>query len=151
MAVLGRLLITSAERLDLPDLLSIDSYTAGDFQYLIQTFVGSSTPYIIAGFDVANPAAAIGTSACSINIANAAMYYPSSGAGSFYYGLPVGNPNSVPLVPVLIPNATNYVYATFTTEPTAEDTRAFWDPDANGEVGAEFTEEVNTETVIEVQ
>lgn len=151
MAVLGRLLISSAERLDLPDLLSIDSYTAGDFQYLIQTFVGATTPYVIAGFDVINPAAAIGTSAVAINIANSAMYYPGSGAGSFYYGLPTGNPNAQPLVPVLVPNAVNYVYLTLTTANVAPDTRAFWDPDANGQVGDEFTEEVNTESVIETQ
>ena len=151
MAVLGRLLVTSAERLDLPDFLSIDSYTAGDFKYLIETFVGASTPYIIAGFDVVNPATAIGTSAVAVNIANSAMYYPGSGAGSFYYGLPTGDPNAQPLVPTLIPNATNYVYLTLTTANTAEDTRAFWDPDANGEVGDEFTEEVNTESVIQVQ
>jgi hypothetical protein len=151
MAVLGRLLISSAERLDLPDLLSIDSYTAGDFQYLIETFVGATTPYIIAGFDVINPAAAIGTANISINIADSAMYYPGSGAGSFYYGLSPGNPNAQPLVPVLVTNATNYVYLTLTTQATAPDTRAFWDPDANGGVGDEFTEEVNTETVIQVQ
>src|ERR1700676_1081284 len=102
MAVLGRLLISSAERLDLPDLLSIDSYTAGDFKYLLETFVGPSTPYIIAGFDIINPASVIGTSGCSINIANSAMFYPGSGAGSFYYGLPSGDPNAQPLVPVLV-------------------------------------------------
>jgi len=151
MAVLGRLLISSAERLDLPDLLSIDSYTAGDFQYLLQTFVGSSDPYVIAGFDVINPSSVIGTNSCAINIANSAMYYPGSGAGSFYYGLPTGSPNAQPLVPVLVTNATNYVYLTLTTTNTAQDTRAFWDPDANGQVGDEFTEEVNTESVIQVQ
>jgi hypothetical protein len=79
------------------------------------------------------------------------MYYPGSGAGSFFYGLPTGSPSSQPLVPSLVLNATNYVYLTFTTFNTAEDTRAFWDPDANGGVGDEFTEEVNTETVIQVQ
>jgi hypothetical protein len=151
MAVLGRLLISSGERLDLPDLLSIDSYTAGDFQYLLETFVGPSTPYIISGFDIINPASVIGTASCSIDIANSAVFYPGSGAGSFYYGLPAGNPNSQPLVPVLVTNAINYVYLTFTTFNTAEDTRAFWDPDANGGVGTEFTEEVNTESVIQVQ
>lgn len=151
MAVLGRLLVSSAERLDLPDLLSIDSYTAGDFQYLLKTFVGSTTPYIIAGFDVSDPNLAVGTSSCSVNIANSAMFYPGSGAGSFYYGLPTGNPNAQPLIPVLINNATNYVYLTLTTMNTAQDTRAFWNPDANGEQGEEFTEEVDTESVIQVQ
>src|ERR1700677_1610818 len=105
MAVLGRLLISSAERLDLPDLLSIDSYSAGDWRYFIDTLVGEDTPYIVKGFDVADPAGAIGTQSCSINIADSAMYYPGSGAGSFYYGLPTGNPNALPLVPALIKNA----------------------------------------------
>ena len=147
MAVLGRLLVGSAERLDLPDLLSIDSYTAGDFKYLLQTFVGPTSPYVITGFDIINPAITIGTSSISINIANSAMYYPGAGAGSFFYGLP----STQPLTPTLITNATNYVYLTLTTTTVAQDTRAFWDPDGNGGTGDEFTEEVNTESVIEVQ
>jgi hypothetical protein len=151
MAVLGRLLISSAERLDLPDLLSIDSYSAGDWKYFMETLVGEDTPYIIKGFEVISPAQAIGTQSCSIEIADSAMYYPGSGAGSFYYGLPVGNADAQPLVPALIKNATNYVYLTMTTLNTAEDTRAFWDPDANGGTGDEFTEQVNTETAIQVQ
>ena len=151
MAVLGRLLISSAERLDLPDLLSIDSYSAGDWKYFIDTLVGEDTPYIIKGFEVANPELALGTQSISVNIADSAMYYPGSGAGSFFYGLPAGNPSAQPLVPSLILNATNYVYLTFTTFNTAEDTRAFWDPDANGGAGDEFTQEVNTESVIQVQ
>jgi hypothetical protein len=151
MAVLGRLLISSAERLDLPDLLSIDSYSAGDWKYFMDTLVGEDTPYIIKGFDVINPGLAIGTQNISINIADSAMYYPGSGAGSFFYGLPAGSPSAQPLVPSLVLNATNYVYLTFTTAATAEDTRAFWDPDANGGQGDEFTQEVNTESVIQVQ
>ncbi len=151
MAVLGRLLISSAERLDLPDLLSIDSYSAGDWKYFIDTLVGEDTPYIIKGFEVVDPGLAIGTQSISIAIADSAMYYPGSGAGSFFYGLPAGNLSAQPLVPSLILNATNYVYLTFTTFNTAEDTRAFWDPDANGGVGDEFTQEVNTESVIQVQ
>ena len=151
MAVLGRLLVSSGERLDLPDLLSIDSYGAGDWKYFIQTLVGEDTPYIIKGFEVINPEAAIGTQNISVGIADSAMYYPGSGAGSFYYGLPAGDPNAQPLVPELRKNATNYVYLVFSTFNTAEDTRAFWDPDANGGVGGEFTQEVNTESVIQVQ
>ena len=43
MAVLGRLLVSSAERLDLPDFLSIDSYAQGDFKFLLKSFVGDDT------------------------------------------------------------------------------------------------------------
>jgi len=151
MAVLGRLLVSSGERIDLPDLLSIDSYGAGDWQYFMKTLVGEDTPYVIKGFDIINPASAIGTQSCSVNIADSAMFYPGSSAGSFYYGYPSGSPNAQPLVPELRKNATNYIYLTFTTVNTSEDTRAFWDPDANGGAGNEFTEEVNTESVIQVQ
>ena len=150
MAVLGRLLFSSAERVDLSDFLSLDSYTAGDFQYLIQSFVGSTTPYILSGFDVSNPALSIGTPSISINVASSIVYCPGQGAGSFFYGLPSGNALSQPVVPDLQINATNFVYLTLTTKQIAQDSRAFWDADENGGQGGEFTQEVNTETVLSV-
>ena len=151
MAVLGRLLISSAERLDLPDLLSIDSYSAGDWKYFLKGIVGPDTPYILKGFDVIDPQNAIGTQSCSIRIADSAVFYPSSSAGSFYYGLPEGDTNAQPLVPELRKNATNYVYITFSTFNTSTDSRAFWDPDKDGGAGGEFTQDVNTESVLQAQ
>ncbi|CAN5950515.1 unnamed protein product [Sphagnum jensenii] len=118
MAVLGRLLISSAERLDLPDILSIDSYSAGDWRYFMDTLVGENTPYIIKGFDVVNPAQAIGTQSLSINIADSAMFYPGSGAGSLLLWTSGRQPERIAASP---------------------------------SVGDEFTEEVNTESVIQVQ
>jgi hypothetical protein len=151
VAVLGRVLFSSAERVDLPDLLSIDSYAAGDWQYFIQSLVGTSKPYILAGFDIIDPQNAIGTQACSVRVADSVAYYPGSSAGPFYYGLPSGNSNSVPLVPELRKNAVNYVYLTLSTFNASVDTRAFWDPDRNGGIGGEFTQDINTESVIQVQ
>ena len=151
MAVLGRLIVSSAERLDLPDLLSIDSYTSGDFTYLLKGLVNNVKPYILKGFEVIDPTTAIGTQGCSINIADSAVFYPGSNAGSFFYGLPSGDPNAQPLVPELRKNAVNYVYLTFTTLNTSPDNRAFWDPDANAQVGGEFTQNVNTESVLTCQ
>lgn len=150
MAVLGRLLVGSAERLDLPDLLSLDSYTAADFKYLIQSFIGSDKPYVLKGFDVIQPQDAIGTESVSIRVADSVVYYPASGAGSFYYGLEEGNPNAEALVPELRKNATNFVYLTFTTSDGAQDSRAFWDPDQNGGQGGEFSQDVNTQSVLRV-
>ena len=68
MAVLGRLLVSSAERLDLPDLLSIDSFVAGDFKYFIQSLVGENKPYVLKGFELIQPQDAIGASSISITI-----------------------------------------------------------------------------------
>ena len=151
MAVLGRLLISSAERLDLSDVLAIDSYAAGDFKYLLKGLVNDTKPYILKGFDVIDPLNAIGTQSCSIRIADSCVFYPGSLAGPFFYGLPEGNVNSQPLVPELRKNAVNYVYLTFTTFNTSTDSRAFWDPDKDGGAGGEFTQDVNTESVLTCQ
>lgn len=151
MAVLGRVLFSSAERVDLPDLLSIDSYTAGDWKAFIQGLVGSTRPYILSGFDVISPESAVGAATCSIRVADSAVYYPGSAAGPFFFGMPAGDPTSAPLVPKLHgANATNYVFLTLSTFDTASDTRALWDPDRNA-TGAEFTQNINTQTAIQVQ
>ena len=151
MSVLGRLSLGSAERLDLPDILSESGYVAADFEAIIKTFVGSDKSYILSGFEVVSPSLAIGAETLAISIADAAVYYPQSNAGSFYYGFPEGNDFAQPLVPELRKNATNFVYLTFSTFDTAKDTRAFWDVDQNGGEGGEFTQDVNTETVLSVQ
>lgn len=150
MATLGRLLISSGERLDLPDLLSIDSYTSGDLKYLLSGLVGSSKPYVLKGFDIIDAPSAIQTQNCSIRVADSVVFYPGSSAGSFFHGLPEGNEQALPLTPELRKNATNYIYLTLSTFDTAEDTRAFWDPDKDGGAGGEFTQDVNTESVLQV-
>ena len=150
MAVLGRLLVSSAERLDLPDFLSIDSYTQGDFKYLMKSFIGSERPYVLKGFEVISPGNSIGTQNIVISIAESVVYYPESKAGPFFYGLEEGNPKAAPLIPELRKNATNYVYLVLTTFEAAKDTRAFWDPDKEGGAGGEFTQDVNTESVLTV-
>jgi hypothetical protein len=150
LAVLGRLLISSSERLDLPDLLSLDSYAAGDWKYFLKGLVGDSKPFILKGFDVIDPENAIGTQSCAIRVADSVTFYPGSNSGSFFHGLEDGNANAVPLVPELRKNAINYIYLTFSTFNTSVDTRAFWDPDRDGGVGGEFTQDVNTESVLKV-
>lgn len=151
MAVLGRLLVGSSERLDLPDLLSIDSFTAADFKFLIQSLVGADKPFIFKGFDIIQPQDSIATESISIRVADSVVYFPGSASGSFFVGLEEGNTAAAPLVPELRKNATNFVYLTFTTGDTAQDGRAFWDPDQNGGAGGEFSQDVNTESFLTVQ
>lgn len=152
MAVLGRLLFGSSERLDLPDLLSLDSFTSADFKFLLQSFVGGTTPYILSGFDVIQPQAAVDSlDTISIQVANSVVYHPSSTAGSFFFGLEEGNALAAPLVPDLRKDARNFVYLTFDTTDQATDKRAFWDPDQDGGAGGEFSQDVNTESVLIVK
>jgi len=151
LAVLGRVLIGSSERLDLADLLSVDSFTAADFKYLLQSFVGSTTPYVLAGCEVNNPGDSIGTTSVAINIHDSVIYHPTASAGPFFYGLEEGNEYAAPLVPELRKEATNFIYLTFNTFETAQDSRAFWDPDQDGGTGSEFSQDVNTESVLSVE
>src|SRR6478736_6260138 len=119
MAVLGRVLISSSERLDLPDLLSVDSYSAGDWQYFIKGLIGTSRPYIMKGFDVIDPQNAIGTQSCSVRVADSMVLFPESKAGPFFHGLQEGHILSQPIVPELRKNAVNYVYLTLSTFNTS--------------------------------
>lgn len=114
----------------------------------MKSFVGSDKPYVLAGFDIINPGAAIGTQNVSVKVADSIVYYPESLAGPFFHGLEEGNTLSTPLVPELRKNSTNYIYLTLTTSEAAKDTRAFWDPDKEGGDGGEFTQDINTQTAL---
>lgn len=148
MAVLGRILFSSQERLDLQDLLSIDSFAAGDWKFFMKSLVGSDRPYVLRGFDVIDPRGMINQSALEIRVADSIVFYPTSDAGAFFHGLEEGNENATPLVPELRRSATNYVYLVLNTFDTARDARAIWDPDKEGGDGGEFSEDINTETVL---
>ena len=150
MSVLGRLLVSSGERIDLPDFLAGDSFNAGDWKFFIKSLCGDDKPYILKGFEVVDPPQSIGGANISIKVANSVVYYAGSNAGSFFYGLPEGNTLAQPLIPSLKKNAINYVYLTFTTTNSGRDVRAFWDVDLNGGEGAEFTQDVDTESVLTI-
>lgn len=149
MAVLGRVLIGSQQRVDLTDFLAIDSYSGGDWKYFVQSL--TANPLVLKGFEVIDAPLSIGTTGISIKVADSVVYAPSSTAGCFFYGLPEGNALSTPLVPELRVSATNYVYLTLTAEGVAQDSRAFWDVDLNGGEGGEFNQDVNTESVLRAQ
>jgi hypothetical protein len=150
MAVLGRLLIGSQQRIDLPDFLSLQSYVASDFKELIRSFVGDRA-LILKGFEIIDAPQAIGSASISIKVSDSVLYHPGSSAGSFFYGLADGNTLSAPLVPELRTNTVNYVYVTLSTIGAGQDTRAFWDVDLNGGQGGEFNQDINTEAVLIAQ
>jgi len=150
MAVLSRLLIGSQQRVDLPDILAIESYVSSDFKNLIKSLVGT-TPMVLKGFEIIDAPLSINTRSVSIRVADSVLYNPQSSAGSFFYGLQEGHPLAAPLVPDLRTNATNYVYLTLTSKGYAPDSRAFWDVDLNSGEGGEFNQIVNTQSVLRVE
>ena len=152
MSSLARILVNSGQRVDLMDLKSIDSYTMGDFKYLIQSFVGNQKPYILKGFEVINPSTCIGSKTLSVKISDSVVYFPTSTAGPFFFGLEAGNPIAADISPTLIgtSNGTivNYIYLTLSTEDGVPDIRSFWNKLLNGGAGGEYSQLVNTETYL---
>ena len=151
MSVLGRVILSSAERLDLADVNSIDSYITGDFKYLIRSLIGIDRPYILRGFDVIDPSSALGSASLSVRVADSVVFYPASNAGPFFHGLPEGNAYAVPLAVSNLKAGDNYIYAILGTSSTSSDNRAFWDPDKNGGEGGEFSRIVDTESILIVE
>jgi uncharacterized protein YqkB len=147
MAVLGRLLVQNKQRLDLSDLKSIESYSAGDWKYYFKTVAGD-TPYILQGFDIINPGDAINKTVVTIKVEDSIVYSPSSEASPFFFGLPISSGLSDPIEPTLKRNATNYLYLTLNTEQGVPDIRAFWDQSLNNGDGGDFKAQVNTEEYI---
>jgi hypothetical protein len=148
MAVLGRLKIAPNQRLDLPDVIAFDAYSAGDWKGFLEAMVDDK-PYLIKGFEISQPNTLIGNPAGSVDVVvvGSSMWWAAGQEGSFFVSLPDAANKSV----TLITDATNYIEMTLTLGSRAEDARALWDPGANGGAGGEFTQVVDTESFIDVE
>lgn len=143
MAVLARVHITSQQRIDLPQLLGIESYTAFDFRALIQSFVGSSQPYIVRGFEITGKTGLF----LSVSIADCFVFNPLDENGSFYLGdidasdILVELPPSQPFV---------YLEARFSSSTSGAISASYWDPLAvtGSSEGSEFTATQNSQNAI---
>jgi hypothetical protein len=146
MAVLARVHITSQQRVDLPQLLGMESYTAYDFRALIEAFVGSSKPYIARGFEITGKSGLF----LSVSIADCFVFNPLDTNGSFYLG-------AIDAIDQLIemPPSQPFVYleASFKNVTAAAISASYWDPlsvSGNTE-GAEFTATQNSQNIIEME
>ena len=79
MSVLARVNITSQQRIDLPQILGIESYVAYDFRAMIQSLVGSNKSYIVRGFEVTGK---VGLFA-SVAVADWFVFNPLDNNGSY--------------------------------------------------------------------
>lgn len=146
MAVLARVHITSQQRLDLPQLLGMESYTAYDFRALIEAFVGSSRPYIARGFEITGKTGLF----VSVSLADCFVFNPLDTNGSFY----LGDINATDQL-VELPPSQPFVYleARFSNITSAPISASYWDPlsvSGNTE-GAEFTATQNSQNMIEME
>lgn len=146
MAVLARANFTSQQRLDLSDILSIESFTAFDFRAMISSFVGES-PYIVRGFEV------VGKTGLSVNIAvdDVFVFNPKDSVSSFY----IGSADDSDLILDLEPNQSNiYVEVVFKAVSQVPRTYGFWDPlatSSGSEEGSQFSATQNSQVVVQLE
>lgn len=142
-------------RVDKPHLKSIDDSILFDFKSLLQGFVADS-PYILRGFDVNNPGAAINGNASNLQIIvdSATVWMPAQADGAFLR-TPAGTANetlntaNTKVTGSFTAAAINYISVQFSraTDPTTNDLVAFWDVDAE----VEFTKTVPLGLVLNYQ
>jgi len=142
-------------RVDKPHLKSVDDSVLFDFKSLLQGFI-SDTPYILRGFDINNPGAAINGNASNLQVIvdTANIWMPSEADGAFLRVV-TGQANetlssaNVNVSGSFTASAINYVSVKFTraTDPTTNDLVAFWDVDAE----VEFTKTVPLGLVLNYQ
>jgi len=144
VANLTRTNMLSNQRLDKPDFDNIENFVIEDFNALMKFFF-TGDPKILGGFRifqdsttlVDNPTA----SPVFIKLEDSTLIHTDSSETPFMY---VGAESLAAAQVDLIENATNYIEMELGITTSAPDTRAFWEQQANGTDGAEFTQIVDT-------
>jgi len=144
MAVQRRVNWLSQQRVDVPDMRSLESAASNDFDQLIQSWVtGTSQSYIVRGFNILM-SGAISNAASSLQMQvdpGALLHITASQSGTFLM-VPAGTPaqqlNSAintNVVGTFTPNSVNYVsidYIRFIDDTTSAQVY-IWNPTTNSE------------------
>jgi hypothetical protein len=145
MAILRRYNALSQERVDVSDVLSIESAVSSDFDAVAQSLItGTANSYVIRGFNILM-SNAIGGAASSLNMEvdpGALVHVNASQSGSFFLvpaGTPVQQLNSATNTIVngaFSPSSTNYVGIDYErlADPTTSAQSYFWSVDSSSEL-----------------
>lgn len=143
MSILTKPRLLAQQRFDLEDFEVLLSSMAADAKFWTRHFWGP-TQYILKGFNVSGLG---GPSPANI-VLDGSTLINANNSGEFSWF--VGDVGASPLEAVLNPGTRNYIEVEISTEDGTPLTRAFWDPSAQGGLGAEFNQNVNTVTNLKV-
>lgn len=144
MAVLGRVAFSAGQRVDLHDMLGLESFTAADFRALITSFVGNSGTYVVRGLQVVSKSGLT----VGIKVSDSLVFNPLDTNASFYLGL-----SSDPDVILDLPaDQTNiFVEGVFSNTTQSPVVRGIWDPLANAGTdtsGQEFSAAIDFQNIV---
>ena len=147
MAIDKKIILYQAERLDLPDFNSIQTFLEEDFQNLNKRFfAGTTTNWIVKGFE---PSVVVNLD-ISISTLDSAIFNVKP-TDTYSGTLFTTDSTSVALTSTLTDNVTNYVHIKLNSGLAEPDTRVFWDPTVNNGAGGEWQQTVNTQEIIEAE
>jgi hypothetical protein len=137
MALLQQTRILPNQRLDLPDYRNIEDFACADFK-AIHKNIWANNNFVMSGF--APTPGSIGSDTLALVVANSSCMLGQDD-GVLYIGAPsLANLST----DALTPGSVNYVELTIQKDTGGADSRAFWDPTANGGLGGEFSQIVDT-------
>lgn len=120
MSILSRRNWVPQQRLDLSDMLALESFNAFDLRAIITSFTGVQKPLVVRGFK------AVGKSGLSVSIkvADSLVYNPQDGNGSMY----LGKSDDANITVSLPSDQTNiFVEATFEVDSDSPVNIGVWD------------------------
>ncbi len=130
-------------RLDKEDIDVLLSSICADSKFWTDEF-WAPTQFILKGFNVTG----LGSPSPALVTVDGSTAINANNTGSFSWF--VGEGGASPLQAILTPGVRNFLELELTTEDGTPLTRAFWDPSAQGGLGAEFNQNVNTVTSLKM-
>lgn len=144
--ILSRVKFYPQERVDLEDFTTLLSGARTDSKLWTKQFL-SGENYILKGFTVSG----IGLQSASIEMDNATLIL-GNGSQDFSYFIAEDSPTDITIPDAdLADGVRNYVELELIYQDGTPIVKAFWDPSANGGLGAEFNQQVNTVSDLRIQ
>jgi hypothetical protein len=135
----------ASERLDLEDINALLESAKTDSQLYNKEFL-SPENFILKGFKVSG----IGLTSATVTMTDATLIMGAGTSDFSYYIAPPAASNLTITAASLTAGARNYIELELSYVANTPITKTFWDSSANGGLGAEFNQEVNTMSDVDV-
>lgn len=145
MAILSRLKVSPQQRFDLEDLIAMQSAMRSDSKLWTQKFLSESN-YVLAGFSISG----LGLNEAVVSMANAALIIPENSFDFSYFISAPAEPDITITDAQLVDGVRNFIEVELSTLDGVPLNKAFWDPEAQSGLGAEFNQTTNTITDLQL-
>lgn len=143
--ILSRVRLLPQQRFDLEDYTAEQSAFRTDAKLWTKEFL-SNQNYVVKGFAVSG----LGLKQATVNMADATLIIPQNTTDFSWFTAPTAYTNITVSDAQLQNGVKNYLELVLNTQTDTTLTKAFWDPAANSGNGAEFNQETDTITDLNI-